>query len=275
MATPSSLDLLRLAVRPLGSVVVAYSGGTDSALVLAVAAERAQRQIVALTAVSPSLARRELEGAQAFASQLGVRHMLVDSRELEDANYAANPVNRCYFCKRELYARCFETLASLGFEHVLDGFNADDRRDHRPGRQAAIERKVRSPLAEAGLSKADVREVARHLGLPIWDKPASPCLSSRVPYGTPVTPERLAQIEAAEEALRAIGFREFRVRHLEELARVEVAEAELTRARDPSVQAEIERVVQAAGYRFVQVDSRPLRSGRLNEGLITLRQPTA
>jgi uncharacterized protein len=265
-----SLEALRRAIEPLGSALVAFSGGIDSALVLAVAAERDEAPTVALTAVSPSLAAHELQGARAFARGLGVRHILVESRELDDPDYASNPTNRCYFCKRELYARCFEIAASLSFDHVLDGFNADDERDHRPGRQAAIERKIRSPLAEAGLTKAAVREVAQALGLPIWDKPSSPCLSSRLPYGTPVTIERLAQIEAAEAAMRALGFHEFRVRHLGEAARIEVAEAELPRLLNPELRGQVEEAVRGAGYRSVAVDPRPFRSGRLNEGLITL-----
>jgi uncharacterized protein len=266
-----------LAIRPLGSALVAFSGGIDSALVLAVASERNEASTVALTAVSPSLAAHELQSAQAFARSLGVRHILVETRELDDPDYAKNPANRCYFCKRELYARCFEIAASLGFDQVLDGFNADDERDHRPGRQAAIERKVRSPLAEAGLTKVAVREAARALGLPIWDKPSSPCLSSRLPYGTPVTIERLAQIEAAEAAMRALGFHEFRVRHLGEVARIEVAESELARLRIPELRGEVEEAVKGAGYGSVVVDPRPLQSGRLNEGLITLggRQQSA
>jgi uncharacterized protein len=167
---------------------------------------------------------------------------------------------------------------SLGLDQVLDGFNVDDARDHRPGRQAAVERQVRSPLVEAGLSKADVREAARALGLPIWDKPSSPCLSSRLPYGTPVTVERLAQIEAAEAVLRSFGFLEFRVRHLGEAARIEMAEVELPRLLSPELRAEVEEAVMAAGYRSVAVDPRPFRSGRLNEDLVTLgrrQQPTA
>ncbi len=270
MSANLSLEALRQAIEPLGSAVVAFSGGIDSALVLAVAAERKQFATVALTAVSPSLARRELEGAQALARGLGVRHLLIETRELDDPHYASNPINRCYFCKRELYARCFEMAASLGIEHVLDGFNADDARDHRPGRQAALEQQVRSPLAEAGLRKADVRLVAHALGLSIWDKPSSPCLSSRLPYGTPVTLERLAQIEAAEAALRSLGFLEFRVRHLGDVARIEVAEAELPRLNGAKLRARVEKAVKAAGYQSVAIDSRPFRSGRMNEGLVTL-----
>jgi uncharacterized protein len=282
----SALQSLRLAVEPLGDVLVAFSGGVDSALVLAVAAERSPQgsgrgsgkrpgpRTIALTAVSPSLSQHEREGAKAFAGRLGVRHVFLESRELEDPAYAANPINRCYFCKRELYTRCLELASELGIDCVLDGFNADDARDHRPGRQAALERAVRSPLAEAGLSKAIVREVARSLGLTLWDKPASPCLSSRLPYGTGVTTERLGQVEAAEAALRAMGFREFRVRHFDTLARIEVCEAELHRALAPELRASIEAAVRGAGYQLVAIDREPLRSGRLNEGFVSLgRQP--
>jgi pyridinium-3,5-biscarboxylic acid mononucleotide sulfurtransferase len=266
-----ALDAVRQVIHPLGSALVAFSGGTDSALVLAVASQTLGQRVVALTGVSASLPADELAGAQAVARRLGVRHVLVETSELSDPEYAKNPVNRCYFCKRELYRRCGEVAGELGLAHVLDGFNADDERDHRPGRLAALERGIRSPLAEAGLSKAQVRAAAQELGLSVWDKPPSPCLSSRLPYGTPVTAERLAQIGAAEAALRSLGLREFRVRHHGEVARIELGESELPKLSSPQLRSEIDRAVKAAGYRFVSVDLEPFRSGRLNEGLVALR----
>lgn len=257
-------------LRALGSALVAFSGGTDSALVLALAHAALGDRAVALTAVSASLPAHELAAARAFADRLGVRHLLVETREIEDPDYAKNASNRCYFCKRALYARCEEQARLLGLGHVVDGFNADDASDHRPGRQAAVERAVLSPLAEAGMTKAAVREAARALGLSVWDKPQSPCLSSRLPYGTAVTVERLAQVGAAEDALRSLGFREFRIRHHGDVARLELAELELPRLLDGSLRARVDAAVRAVGYRFVAIDLEPFRSGRMNDGLVAL-----
>ena len=193
--------------------------------------------------------------------------MLVETHELDDARYASNPVNRCYFCKVEVYSVAVAEAARLGAPHVLDGFNADDRGDHRPGRRAAREQGVRSPLDEAGFGKADVRAAARRLRLPVWDKPALACLSSRFPYGTGITPERLARVAEAERALRELGFRVCRVRFHEATARIEVEPHEIPRLRGASVRAEVVRRFRAAGFAHVTVDPRGYRQGSLNEGL--------
>ncbi len=271
-ALDAKLARARARVRELGSALVAFSGGADSALVLALAHAELGPRAVALTGTSASLPAQELEVARAFAQTLGVRHELVETRELEDPDYARNPIDRCYHCKKTLYAVCRATAARLGLAQVLDGFNADDARDHRPGRKAAIEAGVVSPLAEAGLTKAEVREAAHELGLAVWDKPATPCLSSRLPYGTAVTAERLATIGAAEAALHALGFGELRVRHHGDLARVELTEGGLARLADRAVRSQVDAAVKAAGYTFVAVDLEPFRSGRLNDVLVSLPQ---
>jgi uncharacterized protein len=257
------LAAMRAQLRGFPSALVAFSGGADSALVLKVAVDELGERAVALTAVSPSLPPREREGAEAFCKALGVRHLLIASRELEDPSYAKNPDNRCYFCKDELYGLCEAQARELGLETILDGFNADDRHDHRPGHQAAREHAVRSPLAEAELTKDEVRAHSWALGLPTWDKPAMPCLASRLPTGTPVTLERLAQVGGAEEALRDLGFRVFRVRYHGEVARIEVAADELERLLD--MRSEVSEALKRAGFRFVAVDLEPYRSGRLSE----------
>jgi uncharacterized protein len=192
---------------------------------------------------------------------------VVDSKELEDPRYAANPTNRCYFCKSELYSITDTHKASLGLAVVLDGFNADDKKDHRPGHQAAREHQVRSPLAEAQLTKAEVRAWSHRLGLPTWDKPQMACLASRLPYGTQVTVERLRQIGAAEKAVRALGFVNFRVRYHQDLARLEVSAEELPRLMDAEARDAVNRAIKAQGFTFVSVDLEPFRSGRLNDAL--------
>jgi len=258
-------------LRSLGSALVAYSGGVDSALLLALATEALGSRAVAFTALSPAVPADELEGARALARQLGVRHVQKASGELEDPRYASNPVNRCYYCKTELYSLATAEAAALGLRAVVSGTNADELADYRPGLQAASEHEVVQPLAEAGLTKAEIRELSRELRLPTWDKPQQPCLSSRIPYGTEVTPERLQQLARSEMALRALGLREFRVRYHGEIARIEVAEAELPRL--VHVRLEAVAALKTAGFKFVTLDLEPFRSGRLNEaaGLVPLK----
>ena len=256
---------LRTTLAGLDRVVVCFSGGVDSGYLLAEAAGVLGERATALTAVSPSLAPEERAGAEDLARQIGVRHVLVETHELDDARYASNPVNRCYFCKVEVYSVAVAEAARLGAAHVLDGFNTDDRGDHRPGRRAARERGVRSPLDEARFNKADIRAAARRLGLPVWDKPALACLSSRFPYGTAITPERLARVAAAERTLHGLGFRVCRVRFHGAAARVEVEPQEIPRLRSPGVRAEILRRFRDAGFDRVTVDPRGYRRGSLNE----------
>jgi uncharacterized protein len=262
-ASADKLARLEAAIASLGGALVAFSGGVDSTFVLAAARRVLGDRAVALTAHSASVPEAERAEARELAKRLGARHLEVVSRETEDPRYAANPVNRCYFCKTELYGLCREAADRERLPVILDGFNADDTRDHRPGHQAARERGVRSPLAEVGLTKAEIRAWSRAWELPTWDKPQMACLASRFPYGTAVTPERLAQVERAESGLRALGLRSFRVRYHGDIGRVEVAQDEL-----PTAFAGREAIVvalRAAGFQFATLDLEPFRSGRLNE----------
>jgi uncharacterized protein len=246
-------------------VVVCFSGGVDSGYLLAEAVGVLGDRAVALTAVSPSLAPEEGAAARRLAERLGARHLLVDTAEVDDPRYAANPVNRCYFCKVEVYGRAVREAARLGGHRVIDGFNVDDRGDHRPGRQAAREHGVRSPLDEAGLAKADIRDAARRLGLPVWNKPALACLSSRFPYGTAITPGRLTQVAACERVLREHGFAVCRVRYFDERARIEVAPEEVGRFEDPALLSDVTSRFRAAGFAQVEIDPAGYRQGALNE----------
>jgi len=250
-------------VRGTQGALVAFSAGVDSTLVLAVAREVLGDRAVALTSHSASVPQAERAEARALAARLGARHLEVESREGEDPRYLENSPERCYFCKSELYRLCEASAAELGLPAVLDGFNADDRRDHRPGHRAAAERQVRSPLAEAGLTKEEVRAWSEAYGLPTWDKPQMACLASRIPYGTPVTPQRLARIEKAEAGVRAVGLRQFRVRDHGDVGRVEVAAEELEAAF--ARRKEIAAAVRGAGFALAALDLEPFRSGRLNE----------
>ena len=267
-AAKREVALARL--RGLGSALVAYSGGVDSAYLLSLAREALGDNAVAFTALSPAVAPDELDSARKVAKLLGARHIEKRSGELEDPHYAANPTNRCYFCKTELYSLAEALARELGLSAVVSGTNADELSDYRPGLQAADEHRVVQPLAEAGLTKDEIRALSRAAGLPTWDKPQQPCLSSRIPYGTAVTPERLDQLAQSEMALRRLGLREFRVRYHGEIARIEIASAELPRLVE--VRAEATVALKAAGFKFVSVDLEPFRSGRLNDGLVPLRR---
>jgi len=268
-ASEGKMARLRQMVAGCRGALVAFSAGVDSTLVLAVAREVLGERAVALTAHSPSVPEAEREEARALARRLGARHLEVPSLEGADPRYAANGTDRCYWCKSELYRLCREAASREGLPAILDGFNADDRHDHRPGHQAAREQGVLSPLAEAGLGKDEVRAWSLAMGLPTWDKPQMACLASRLPYGTEVTPERLAQVERAEAGVRAAGIRSFRVRHHGDIGRIEVAagEQEAAFARREALLA----AVKAAGFKLAVLDLEPFRSGRLNEVAGVLR----
>ena len=234
------------------SVLVAYSGGVDSALVMAAAHRKLGAQALACIGVSPSYPEREMQAAVELAQSLGAKFRLVPTQEVLNPNYAANPENRCYFCKTELYDRLRAVADQEDFAVILDGTNTSDLGDHRPGRVAATEHGVRSPLVELGATKDDVRAMARALNLPVWEKPAMACLSSRVPHGTPIVPALLGRIERAEDVLVRLGFKQFRVRHHGDIARIELAHEDLAKALE--LRDDIVASIRATGYRHVTLD---------------------
>lgn len=263
MALAEHLDAAR-------RLLVAYSGGVDSAFLLQVAVLHLGRdRVLGILADSASLPRREMQDAAALAAHMGAALRVVRTHELEDARYASNPVNRCYFCKSTLYALLGSVAEAEGFDAIADGTNLDDASEFRPGRAAAREHGIQSPLLEAKLRKDDIRHLSRLLGLPTWDKPAAPCLASRIPFGQVVDATKLAQVEAAEEALRTCGIRGGRVRHHGEIARVEVPEEWLGRLASPELRAALVQGVRAAGFLYVALDLEPYRRGRLHEGVDT------
>jgi uncharacterized protein len=265
-ALEKRIEELEAAVAPYGSALVAFSGGVDSSLALAVAARALPKErVLAVTSNNETYLPSELEGAKGLARSLGVEHLVVNTRELDDPNYASNPANRCYFCKSTLYSDLGKMAEEKGYACVVDGANKDDEGDYRPGRKAARELGVVSPLAMVGVGKVEVREIARYLGLPTWDKPALACLSSRFPYGQKITPEKLAQVARAEEFMRRQGYKQVRVRHHGEIARLEVGTDELERAfrEREKISAEL----KAVGFLYVTLDLAGYKPGSLNTAL--------
>jgi pyridinium-3,5-biscarboxylic acid mononucleotide sulfurtransferase len=258
---------LRALLRRYGSVMVAFSGGVDSAYLAFIAHSELGEGALAVTGDSASYPTFQRELADRLTSQFGIRHEIIFTEEFEDANYVNNPPNRCYFCKSELYTKMNALATARGFAVICDGTNADDTGDYRPGRQAARELGVQSPLLECNMTKADIRDRSRRAGLPTWDEPASACLSSRIPYGQLVTLEKLSMVDRAESALRQLGFRQVRVRHHEEMARIEISEDEMAQALNRETVQHMSALLKAIGFKYVALDLEGYRTGSLNETL--------
>ena len=267
MELDTKLARLRAVLGNLDSALVAFSGGVDSTFLLRVAHDVLAARCVALTTVSAVTPEEDVVEAKAFAAALGVEHVVRDTNELAIPGYVNNAPDRCYFCKDNLFALCTAEASRRGISAIVDGTNVDDLADHRPGLRAAVELGVRHPLVEAGLTKADVRAASRLLGLATWDRPASPCLSSRIPYGTQITQERLAQVAAAEHVLRQHGFRELRVRCHDQIARIEIPPDAMAALLAPETRTAVTEALGRLGFRYVTLDLKGFRSGSLNEGL--------
>jgi uncharacterized protein len=258
---------LQAILRATDGLLVAFSGGVDSTFLLKVAHMELGARAVAVTAASPTAAPGELEAAEELAKLIGCQHIIIASHELDNPAFSTNPVNRCYFCKDELYRICAETAARMDIPVIVDGTNLDDLKDHRPGLKAAKEWGLRHPLVEAELTKQDIRHYSRELNLPSWDKPAIACLSSRFPYGIEINAERLAKISACEQFLKELGFKQFRVRFHEDLVRIEVASEEMSRFYDVKTRAAVTSKFKEIGFSFVSLDLEGYRTGSMNEPL--------
>lgn len=255
---------LEAQLKELPSLIVAYSGGVDSAYLAYAAHQAMGRRMLAVTALSASYSQRDRSEAEACVARFKMPHEFIETSELSNPQYRANQPNRCYFCKDELFAQLDSLAAARGFAAVAYGVNVDDQGDWRPGQRAAREHQVLTPLLDAGLTKAEIRQLARQGGVPVWDRPASACLSSRIAYGVEVTPERLSVVEKGEEALRALGFRQFRVRHHDHLVRLEIAPDELPRALSPEMARKFVEIFKPLGFSFVTLDLEGYRQGAMN-----------
>ncbi len=273
-ASPVSLlskeNELRLMMRDMGAVLVAYSGGVDSAYLALIATEELGQKALCIIGISPSVSQIQREQAERIAKKFEFNYDVVKTEEVNDERYKANPSNRCYFCKTELYGKLSEIAVNMGIGSVVDGANADDLEDHRPGGLAASQKSVRSPLAELGFTKEEIRELSKNLGLETWDKPASPCLASRIQYGIPVSIERLSKVERGEQVLRGMGFREFRVRIHMDLVRLEISQSEMQKAQKSDVSERLALEFRNLGFKYVTLDLHGFRSGAMNEVLVGL-----
>lgn len=266
--TSDKLAALKTILKEMNSAVVAYSGGVDSAFLLKAAVDELGNRVLAVTADSQTIPRAELEAATRLARLLGARHLIVNTNELSDPQFAANPPDRCYHCKKALFATLTKIARDKQIDYVIEGSNLSDLSDYRPGMKAVDQFRVRSPLKEAGLTKDEIRFLSREAGLPTWDKPAAPCLSSRIPYGSKITEERLRRIEAAEAFLHELGFRVLRVRDHGPVARIEVPKADLPRMLTDDLSQRVGEKLRELGFQYVTVDLSGFRSGSLNEALV-------